>query len=179
MHKLFAIFFSIIFVLKSISAQRHSLFQMKDNGREEFTHKTPLKYGALFFKENSIQFVLKDAAQIDDLHGHDIHEVGLSQSAERLKFHVLNKFIDSKKDCAIGLEKVPFKHNYFIGDDHKIGDQALNLLRPYNIKICIHTLYYTLALLMSVSNMNGGLQILKQLIIYNGNIMALNPLKSL
>ncbi len=118
MRKLFAVLFSILFVLKSISAQEALFIPNEGQWEKEFTHKTPLKYGALFFKENSIQFVLKDAAQIDDLHGHDIHEAGLSHSAERLKFHVLNmEFIDSKKDHAIGREKVSFKHNYFIGDD--------------------------------------------------------------
>ena len=103
MRKLFALLFSILFVLKSISAQEALFIPNEGQWEKEFTHKTPLKYGALFFKENSIQFVLKDAAQIDDLHGHDIHEAGLSHSAERLKFHVLNmEFIDSKKDHAIG-----------------------------------------------------------------------------
>ena len=118
MCKLFAVLCSILFVLKSISAQEALFIPNEGQWEKEFTHKTPLKYGALFFKENSIQFVLKDAAQIDDLHGHDIHEAGLSHSPENLKFHVLNmEFIDSKKDCANGLEKVAYKHNYFIGDD--------------------------------------------------------------
>ncbi|MGB2118270.1 MAG: hypothetical protein ACPHYC_05195, partial [Schleiferiaceae bacterium] len=85
---------------------------------EAFTHKMPLKYGALFFRENSIQFVLKDAAQIEDLHSHDMHEAGLSHHESNLNFHVLNmEFLGASKDIAIGQDLTGFKHNYFLGDN--------------------------------------------------------------
>lgn len=85
---------------------------------ETFTHKMPLKYGALFFQENSIQFVLKDAAQIEDLHGHDMHEAGLSHHESDLNFHVLNmEFLGASEDIAVGHDLAGFKHNYFLGDN--------------------------------------------------------------
>ena len=43
---------------------------------DAFSHKMPLKYGALFSKKTASKFVLKDAAQIEDLHGRDIHQAG-------------------------------------------------------------------------------------------------------
>jgi len=85
---------------------------------EAFTHKMPLKYGALFFQENSIQFVLKDAAQIEDLHSHDMHQAGLSHHESLLNFHVLNmEFLGASEDIAVGHDLAGFKHNYFLGDN--------------------------------------------------------------
>ena len=118
MSKLFTVLSFLLLVLNVSWAQKALFIPNEGQWEKEFSHKTPLKYGALFFKENSIQFVLKDAAQIDDLHGHDIHQAWLSHSIERLNVHVLNmEFIDSRKDNAIGYNKASFKHNYFTGDD--------------------------------------------------------------
>lgn len=85
-----------------------------------FTHKTPLKYGALFFQEKSIQFVLNDAGQLEDSHGHLMHESGLSYPADPLQIHVLNmEFIGAKGQVAHGEQNTTFTHNYFLGEDQK------------------------------------------------------------
>ena len=98
---------------------QEALFIPNDGQWEDsFSHKMPLKYGALFFKENSIQIVLKDAEQIEDLHGHDVHQAGISHHDHSLKYHVLNmEFLGASKDKAVGYEKTNFTHNYFIGNE--------------------------------------------------------------
>jgi hypothetical protein len=84
----------------------------------EFSYKTPLKYGALFFKENSVQIVLKDAAQIEDLHGHDMHQAGLSHHESNINFHVLElEFIGASKNIPKGYDSAGFKHNYYLGNN--------------------------------------------------------------
>ena len=95
----------------------------------EFTHKMPLKYGALFFKENSIQVVLKDAAQIEDLHGHDMHQAGLSHHESTINFHVVEmEFIGASKNLPNGFQPTEFKHNYFLGDN---PDKWRSGIQPY------------------------------------------------
>jgi hypothetical protein len=84
----------------------------------EFSYKTPLKYGALFFKENSVQIVLKDATQIEDLHGHDMHQAGLSHHESNINFHVLElEFIGASKNIPKGYDSAGFKHNYYLGNN--------------------------------------------------------------
>ena len=51
MHKPFAVLFSILFVLKSISAQEALFIPNEGQWEKEFTHKTPLKYGAYSLKK--------------------------------------------------------------------------------------------------------------------------------
>ncbi|MGB1090148.1 MAG: hypothetical protein ACPGYN_05310, partial [Schleiferiaceae bacterium] len=53
----------------------------------EFQYKLPLKYGALFFEPGSVQMVLRDAGQIEDLRGHHMHEAGLSLPVDPLRTH--------------------------------------------------------------------------------------------
>ena len=33
-----------------------------------FSHKMPLKYGGLFFEDDAVQIVLRDARHLEDLH---------------------------------------------------------------------------------------------------------------
>lgn len=118
MRKTFVTFLMALICTPSLWSQEALFIPNEGQWENTFSHKMPLKYGALFFQENSIQFVLKDAAQIEDLHGHDIHQAGLSHHQEGLRFHVLNmEFIGAKKDVGIGHEQTGFKYNYFIGND--------------------------------------------------------------
>ena len=79
-----------------------------------FSHKMPLKYGGLFFEDDAVQIVLRDARHLEDLHGHDMHEAGLSHEASVLKGHAVRlKFLNATPTVAKGLKPTEFYHNYF------------------------------------------------------------------
>jgi gliding motility-associated-like protein len=83
-----------------------------------FSHKMPLKYGGLFFEDDAVQIVLRDARHLEDLHGHDMHEAGLSHEASVLKGHAVRlKFLNATPTVAKGLKPTEFYHNYFLGND--------------------------------------------------------------
>ena len=83
-----------------------------------FSHKMPLKYGGLFFEKDAVQIVLRDARHLEDLHGHDMHEAGLSHEAELLKGHAVRlKFLNATPTRAKGHKPTEFYHNYFLGED--------------------------------------------------------------
>ena len=82
-----------------------------------FTHKMELKYGALFFENSGIQFVLEDAHAVDDLRGHHSHEAGLAQDGV-IDYHVLRlKFLGGKAQLPIGEAPVEYVNNYYLGKD--------------------------------------------------------------
>ncbi|NDD35798.1 MAG: hypothetical protein EBZ26_05790, partial [Flavobacteriia bacterium] len=65
----------------------------------EFQYKLSLKYGAIFFEKGSLQIVLRDAMQIEDLHGHQMHETGLSLPVDPLLTHAVRmSFIDAEPE---------------------------------------------------------------------------------
>ena len=84
----------------------------------EFQHKLPLKYGALFFEPGSVQMVLRDAGQIEDLVGHHMHEAGLSLPVDPLRTHAIRmKFIDAEPVESRGVHETGYYYNYFLGED--------------------------------------------------------------
>jgi gliding motility-associated-like protein len=84
----------------------------------EFQYKLPLKYGALFFEPGSVQMVLRDAGQIEDLRGHQMHEAGLSLPVDPLRTHAVRmSFIDAEPAESRGAHETGYYHNYFLGED--------------------------------------------------------------
>jgi gliding motility-associated-like protein len=85
----------------------------------DFQFKMNLRYGALFLEESAVQMVLWDAAQIDDAHGHAVHEAGLSTKPEPLRGHAVRmQFLEADPAKAIASSfPFPFYHNYFLGAD--------------------------------------------------------------
>ena len=84
----------------------------------EFQYKLPLKYGALFFEPGSVQMVLRDAGQIEDLRGHHMHEAGLSLPVDPLRTHAVRMFfIDAEPAESRGTHETGYYHNYFLGED--------------------------------------------------------------
>ena len=147
MRKTFVTFLMALICTPSLWSQEALFIPNEGQWEDAFSHKMPLKYGALFFQENSIQFVLKDAAQIEDLHGHDIHQAGLSHHEEGLRFHVLNmEFIGAQQDAGIGYQQAGFKHNYFIGNDEskwRSGVEPAKTLKYNGLYDNAHLDFYT------------------------------------
>jgi len=79
-----------------------------------FSHKMPLKYGGLFFEDDAVQIVLRDARHLEDLHGHDMHEAGLSHEASVLKGHAVRlKFLNATPTVAKDLNPQNFTITIF------------------------------------------------------------------
>ena len=99
----------------------------------EFQYKLPLKYGALFFEPGSVQIVLRDAGQIEDLRGHHMHEAGLSLPVDPLRTHAVRmSFIDAKPAESRGAHETGYYHNYFLGEDQSRWKGGV---RPHDVLV--------------------------------------------
>lgn len=114
----FLSFITCLFFLHPLVGQEALFIPNKGQWEGEFSHKTPLKYGALFYENDGITMVLKDAHQLEDLHGEHVHEAGLSLPTKGLKYHVLKmEFLGAIPSDAKGKEATDFTQNYFVGED--------------------------------------------------------------
>jgi len=99
----------------------------------EFQYKLPLKYGALFFEPGSVQMVLRDAGQIEDLRGHHMHEAGLSLPVDPLRTHAVRmSFIDAEPEESRGAHETGYYHNYFLGEDQSRWKGGV---RPHDVLV--------------------------------------------
>ncbi len=112
-------FFLTLLALYTTALQAQEVLFVPNEGQWEgpFSHKMELKYGALFFEKNGIQFVLQDAHAVDDLRGHHAHEAGLAEDGA-LNYHVLRmKFLDAQAKVPTGEAPVEYLNNYYLGED--------------------------------------------------------------
>ena len=99
----------------------------------EFQYKLPLKYGALFFEPGSVQMVLRDAGQIEDLRGHHMHEAGLSLPVDPLRTHAVRmSFIGAEPEESRGAHETGYYHNYFLGEDQSRWKGGV---RPHDVLV--------------------------------------------
>ncbi len=80
-------FFLVLTLFPTASGQEALFVPNEGQWSGNFSHKMPLKYGGLFFEKDAVQIVLRDARHLEDLHGHDMHEAGLSHEADLLQCH--------------------------------------------------------------------------------------------
>src|SRR6056300_1101266 len=110
--------FLVFSLIPALSGQEALFVPNEGQWSGDFSHKMPLKYGGLFFEKDAVQIVLRDARHLEDLHGHDMHEAGLSHEASVLKGHAVRlKFLNATPTVAKGLKPTEFYHNYFLGND--------------------------------------------------------------
>ena len=110
--------FLVFSLIPALSGQEALFVPNEGQWSGDFSHKMPLKYGGLFFEKDAVQIVLRDARQLEDLHGHDMHEAGLSHEANVLKGHAVRiKFLNATPTEAQGHQPTSFYHNYFLGED--------------------------------------------------------------
>ena len=111
-------FFLVLTLFPTASGQEALFVPNEGQWSGNFSHKMPLKYGGLFFEKDAVQIVLRDARHLEDLHGHDMHEAGLSHEADLLQCHSVRlKFLNAKPTVAKGRKPTEFYHNYFLGED--------------------------------------------------------------
>ena len=117
MRKRFAFIVSLMVLLQPARSQEVLFVPNKGQWPGDFSHKLELKYGALFFEQSSVQFVLKDRHAIDDVRGYHTHQAGLSLDAP-FNYHVLKmRFDGALPREAKGEKPVEYVNNYFLGDD--------------------------------------------------------------
>ena len=115
-----ALLFGIFGLLLAFTAVAQEAVFVPNEGQweGEFQYKVPLKYGALFFEPGSVQMVLRDAHQVEDLRGHAMHEAGLSLPVDPLKTHAVRlKWLNADPVKSSGIAPLEYYHNYFIGSD--------------------------------------------------------------
>ena len=110
--------FLVFSLIPALSGQEALFVPNEGQWSGDFSHKMPLKYGGLFFEKDAVQIVLRDARQLEDLHGHDMHEAGLSHEGNVFKGHAVRlKFLNATPTEAQGHHPTSFYHNYFLGED--------------------------------------------------------------
>ena len=117
--KLRALLFALICIGgTALKAQEVQFVPNVGQWEQDFDYKMNLKYGALFFEESAVQFVLLDAAHIEDLHGHTSHDIGLSEEVDPLRGHALRmKFQGANAVKSSSLHPKEFHYNFFVGEE--------------------------------------------------------------
>jgi gliding motility-associated-like protein len=115
-HWFYIIFILLYGVATNVAAQVHFI-ENKGQWNGDFDYKLRLKYGALYFKQNSIRFHLSNSADMNAAFGEEAHHHVGGGHNRTIQHHVWDqRFIGANTVSLTGREKAAFHHNYFKGD---------------------------------------------------------------